>query len=55
MSEKTQKQPSAELCQYWLEFMWKHGAIQKTYEQEMEKCKNHSGSHTHSALQAHPY
>ena len=43
MSEKTQKQPSAELCQYWFEFMWKHGAIQKTYEQEKEKCINHFG------------
>lgn len=31
-------QPSQETVQYWFDFMWKRGAIQKTIEQE--KAKN---------------
>lgn len=30
-------QPSQETVQYWFDFMWKRGAIQKTIKEEKKK------------------
>lgn len=32
-------QPPQATVQYWFDVMWKHGAIQKTIEQEKAKAK----------------